>query len=102
MTTDAAKILGAKGGKAKSEAKTIAARVNARKPRKNKKPIPLLDLIQLLKLSCLELSMDKHRCVALNIEYEGLKINGHDLPDVIKHNLEIYQANPELSLYPTA
>ena len=85
MSTEAAKELGRKGGQATSEAKARAARENAKKPRKSKKPIPDFTAEQLLKFAALELKTERDRCAIVGIQYNSLKINGHDLVDVINH-----------------
>jgi len=86
MSNDAAKELGRKGGQAKSEAKTAAARANASKPRK--KPMPELPTKQLMHLAWLELKTERDRCAVVGERYGGLKINGHDLIDVMWNHLQ--------------
>lgn len=87
MINKAAQELGKKGGQAKSEAKTEAARSNARKPRKPK-PMPELPTKQLVHLAWLELKTERDRCAVVGERYDGLKINGHDLIEVLWNHLK--------------
>lgn len=82
----AAQELGSKGGKAKSPAKTAAARANAKRPR-SKKPIPTMDMAYLLRACVLEFETERKRCELMGERFDCLQINGHDLVDVIKHNM---------------
>lgn len=81
-----AQELGAKGGKAKSAAKTAAARANAKRPR-SKKPMPTLDREYMLRMCVLEFETERRRCDLMGQSYDCLKIDGHDFVDVIKFNL---------------
>jgi hypothetical protein len=80
MTTEAAKILGAKGGKAKSEAKTLAARRNASLPRKSKyhiqtNPVPNFNMRELLEYAAIMIEKN---------DADMMYIDGHPLIDLIK------------------
>ena len=80
MSTDAAKILGAKGGQAKSEAKTLAARRNARLPRKNKyhiptNPVPNFNMRDLLEYAAIMIEEN---------DADMMYIDGHPLINLIK------------------
>lgn len=85
MANTAAQELGKKGGQAKSEKKTLAARENAKKPRK---PMPEFQTKQLINLAWLELKTERDRCAVVGERYDGLKINGHDLIDILAHHLK--------------
>ena len=92
MVNEAAKEMGRKGGKVTSEAKTLAARANARKPR-TKKPIPELSTYALLRLAVMELRAERDRCAAIGERYDSLKLNGHDLIEVIDRHIKMTAAS---------
>jgi len=81
----AAAELGKRGGSVKSEAKTKAARANAKRPRK--KPLPKLDCETLLRSALLEIETEQRWCEKMGEEYDGMQINGLPLNVLIRDHL---------------